>query len=267
MSYDMQDLTPDSKRGWEVSVNGEPITPERVEFRNTNIGWRAVYGLRPEGYDGLVIEQDRGGAVIAPYMIDHAGNLYIGQVLEERKTMGGYVWNVPRGMVDDTDEGHAAAARREFGEETGHRDPVEIGRRMAKLATGVNANSAIFNTVPATEGQDRGVSFYAVPFEEAELVKTDGTGQSPEYVFPGQLTPDDQSEHGERVAGLRFRRAQEVLASPQDMFSAAAAGLILAHTNELRELRRALLMREQSTSNISANTTTLRMGDFSTPPK
>lgn len=80
-------LTPEEqeKRGWKVFVNGEEVPDAAsVEIRNEKMGASSCYGMRVEGYDGIVWrEPGGGGSVILPYTL-WGGELYIGVVSQNR---------------------------------------------------------------------------------------------------------------------------------------------------------------------------------------
>jgi len=140
MDYELQTLETEHQRGWQLDG--------QVELHNPHIGTTVTYGMRPEGYDGVVIHERRGGgAVTVPYVVEE-GEPYIGLLHEERQLMGGMVWNVPRGMLQP-DETHEEGALREFHEETGY---LAVGRTVDLLAMEVNSNSAVFDTSREGEG-------------------------------------------------------------------------------------------------------------------
>jgi len=220
MKYEVKTLNESSKRGWTVCIDGLPTEVSTLDIENDHIGTSLRYGQRPEGYDGFVIhERGGGGAVTAPYVVA-SRKLFVGTVLEDRPTQGGWVWNVPRGMLD-ADETHEQGAIREFGEETGYR---KIGSRIIKLAEGLNCNSATYDT--SVEGE--GISVYAVPFAEPELEATDG-----EYMFPHGTIPLDNSKLGEKIVTARFKPIEEIM-QLKDMFSVMAGGLVMNHLAEAK---------------------------------
>jgi len=227
MDYELQTLETEHQRGWQLDG--------QVELHNPHIGTTVTYGMRPEGYDGVVIHERRGGgAVTVPYVVEE-GEPYIGLLHEERQLMGGMVWNVPRGMLQP-DETHEEGALREFHEETGY---LAVGRTVDLLAMEVNSNSAVFDT--SREGE--GIRFYGVRFQPRELVFDE---QSELFRFPPEVQPLDMTKFGERITKVEFRHWEEAAQSP-DMFTIAAVGLIQARAALTSARRFAGMRRVEAT--------------------
>ena len=125
-----------------------------------------TYGLRPEGYDSWVFqEQGGGGAVTLPYARIPSGELLVALIGERRAnitTADGIAWCVVGGFVDPG-ETHVQAAAREFGEEVG-RESVNT-----RELPGVPANSnRLFFATDVTAGEGVHAWSMDVPFDRLE---------------------------------------------------------------------------------------------------
>lgn len=214
-------------REWEVTVNREEITGEVHEavFKNTKIGVQFTYGMRPEGYDGVVIsERGGGGSVSIPWMKDpDTGCIYIGLVQEKRSTLGSKTWNVPRGFLD-LGEGHDQAATRELSEETGY---VAFASRTTQLTDGLNPNSAYFNTSGTNpDGTRQGVAIYGIEVRRDELEMATTEEGFVSYVFSKATKDSVKDEVNEHITSTRFVPLSHAIKS-KDMFTSAAAGQLL----------------------------------------
>lgn len=217
----MNPLSPEAdeqaKRNWEVWVNGALVeTVTEVVLRNEERGITVRYGKRAENYDGIQIF-DPGGPVTIPYVMGPDGKILVGLVREYRSGLGGFVENVPRGMLDKG-ETHDQAAVREMQEETGYK---AIGRRVVMLIGGLNANSAYIDT---SRTVDDGAAVYAVPLRRSELEQVVDNDGNIYYVFPKHVRDQAEGDSaGERILGSRFIPLEEALKS-RDMFTSAAVG-------------------------------------------
>lgn len=226
--YEVTPLKGDDSRGWEVQIDGQPVDASSLVITNSNLGVNVSYGMRPEGYDGVVIrERGGGGSVTVPYTrVDD--ELYVGMVLEERKTIGSYVWNVPRGFLD-AGERHEDAAVRELQEETGAQ--AKTYGSIILLASGINANSAFFDTNSQPNEPNAGVRFYALEVDGSALEPTNNG-----YKFRENIPPVDPSRTAERIVTARFKPLHEAM-NTNDMFSLAAIGCLVTHL-AIEELNR-----------------------------
>jgi 8-oxo-dGTP pyrophosphatase MutT (NUDIX family) len=228
--FEMQPIEPEDQenRGWFVEINQDVVLGSVSEAKivNESMGIELSYGMRPEGYDGVVIHERGGGGVVTiPYMIHPETKVvYVGLVQEYRPTLGGSVWNVPRGALDD-EETHDNAVERELHEETGYK---AVASRVVKLATGLNPSSAFFDTSGTNEdGSPEGVSVYGIQvmLDELEVAILDDGATS--YVFPRHI---QEMAHGdkatEHIFATRFIPVTEAIKS-RDMFTSAAAGQLL----------------------------------------
>jgi 8-oxo-dGTP pyrophosphatase MutT (NUDIX family) len=223
--FEMEDIPLDEQqnRGWELAVNGQPLTEvQNANITNSKIGIDVMYGKRPEGYDGVVIREP-GGAVTVPYMVDEDGRFYIGVVEEYRPTMGETTtMNVPRGF-SDFGETKEQTANREFMEETGYQ---ALGSQMVKLAEGLNPNSTYFDY---SQSPDAGVSIFAVQVKAQELELSHDEEGNIYYTFPAHIREQAEGDKAaERILGSRFIPLTAGLES-RDMFTSAAAGQLVSH--------------------------------------
>ena len=206
-----------SKRGWTITLNGqEMIVVTSLRLHNPRFG-TLEYGVTPQGYDSWCFEEvGGGGSVIVPYVII-AGGLFIGLVQQDRYTMGGKVWNLPRGFLAEN-ETHFEAAQRESGEEL----RFNLAERFSELpGLPANPNSAFFVTL----GDGKGVRFYGLEIKvgEVESVET--------IEFGNMLKLRDKalkpvSKVGELIFGCNFVPWVKALQS-NDMFTAAGIGRLL----------------------------------------
>lgn len=153
------------KRDWSVTVNGVVVPDAReVQITNERRGLRLHYGMRPEGYDGVYVDQPFG-SVILPYTI-HERVLFVGLVKQERVLQGGNVWNAIRGLID-VNETHLEAAKREFIEEFAEAgiDAKQLAEPRQLSGSAVNVDSAFFNT----PNSNTGVQFFSVKIPEKIL--------------------------------------------------------------------------------------------------
>jgi len=165
----IRDISADeqSKRGWMVELNGQIVEiVSGVRIYNEKMGLEVRYGMRSEGYDGIIDhEAGGGGSVIVPW-IEIGGILYVGLLKQRRLTQNiqSDVWNVPRGYLDPGEK-HFATAAREFEEETGFKRPEE--RIHLLEGDPVNSNSAKQDTSRPLEG----TRFYGFQVREDELTE------------------------------------------------------------------------------------------------
>lgn len=235
--------TPDGMR-WKVSVNGEPLHGPvgSVELVNPSFGV-VRYTKDAKGAWGVptILENGGGGPVTLPVMHDsQTGSWHVGLVYEDRPNMGGKVWNVPRGFINQG-ETHAEAAVREAGEETGLSREM-LRKRLFCLATGVNPNSTFFDT---SQSPEDGVAFYAFPIEKSELEPSVFVPEdrAPYIIhsFPAHVREafDASDRDAQRIIGSKIVPL-EVAFKSKDMFTKAIVGQFLMGLT-LGEFRRELV--------------------------
>lgn len=208
-----------TRRGWEVRLNGE-IVEEVTELEISSRFGNLRYGMRQEGYDGLLFhETGGGGSVTIPYFIKNPGEIFVGMVWQSRPTQGGFVWNVPRGFLAPG-ESHFAAAGRELAEETGF---TPLQERIRLLGGGVNPNSAFFDTSLMGEEMLCGVNFFALEVDSNEVeAQQDGTLRFREGFLRGV------SRVGETILGCAFHPISFAI-SVSDMFTVAGCARLLQY--------------------------------------
>lgn len=198
------------KRGWQFQhqISGFQLTNPRFGTLS--------YGLTSAGYDGWIFEEaGGGGSVIVPY-VKVKGQLFIGLVQQERFTMGGKVWNVPRGFLDPG-ETHFEAAKRESSEELG----FDLSQRFKELSgQPTNPNSAFFVT-----GEGKGVRFYGLELKPTEVEKHREHPGSLQFK-PGVLQPKPANKLAEQIFGSRFMPFWQAV-EEADMFTLAGAARVL----------------------------------------
>lgn len=215
-----------TKRGWTLVLNGQPVEHvTSLQLTNPRFG-TLEYGTTPQGYDSWCFEENGGGgSVIIPYFIldrefdpvfpDKQKELYIGLVQQDRYTMGGKVWNLPRGFLAPN-ENHFQAAQREAGEELG----FNLAERFRALpGDPQNPNSAFFVT-----GENKGVRFFGLEITSDELVYVEN-GHNGTYKFQEDVLMP-VSKTAELILGSVFVPYHHALACA-DMFTAAGIGRLL----------------------------------------
>lgn len=166
--------------------------------------------------------RELGGAVTVPYTVDESGQIYIGLVREYRPTMGEEsTLNVPRGMAELNEE-HMATAERELNEETGY-DTRKSVKRVIELASGLNANSALFDN---SQTHTKGISIYGVEIDTAKLSLGHDKDGSIFYAFPEDTTNATHPDATEKIYGSKFVPLNEALES-KDMFTVVSVSLLL----------------------------------------
>jgi 8-oxo-dGTP pyrophosphatase MutT (NUDIX family) len=223
-----------SKRGWTLTLNGQEVKDvTSLQLCNPRFG-TLEYGATPQGYDSWCFQENGGGgSVIVPYFIldrefdpafpDKQKELYIGLVQQDRYTMGGKVYNLPRGFLAPN-ENHFQAAQREAGEELG----FSLTQRLLALAGDPqNPNSAFFVT-----GENQGVRFFGLELTNDELVDV-AEGHNSTYKFRDEVLKP-VSKTAELIFGSVFVHYRYALAT-SDMFTAAGIGRLMSTLNfELR---------------------------------
>lgn len=62
--YQVRPLKENEPRGWNAIVDGNPMTVGSLTIENQRIGLRFDYGMRPEGYDGVIIHERGEGVAV-----------------------------------------------------------------------------------------------------------------------------------------------------------------------------------------------------------
>lgn len=187
------------KRGWKIQVNGVLVRDvSSVRLFNEKMGLEFRYGMRAEGYDGVVLhEPGGGGSVLVPF-VTFDNTLHIGMLEQERKTQGGNALNLPRGFLDPG-ESHFETAAREMQEETGVAIDRSRIKDFNKYARSGNANSAFFGT----SRDDEGVHFYGVEFLSQE-VEEEPLPSLALRLRDDTIRPKEGNQMAERIFSCRF---------------------------------------------------------------
>lgn len=214
------------KRGWRVWLNGNLVPDARhVELANERMGIDVQYGMRVEGYDGILFhEPGGGGSVMIPYVII-GQELYIGLIDEERKNMGGRVLCAPGGFID-LGETPLETATREFEEETGATADKNKVIDLNEYYEPANANRAIIDTSREVEGSH----FYAIEFTEEQVeLSADPELSVPILLFKkGSIKPVRGDKGAEKIFSCHFY-PWHVVATRSDMFANAMFSRLVAH--------------------------------------
>lgn len=223
-----------SRRGWRLWLRDAPgsapraVTPELLVAEQPTLGLRVVYGLGapPEAFDRFVLrERGGGGVVIAPYVIDGDGEVYVGTIRQHRALSGRGAPSLPMGGVG-AGEDRLAAARREFAEETGL--GLELAAGIAPLpGRPFNPSPGFFRTDPARR---EGATFYALPVPLGRLRLLRNAANPARRVYA--LDPDQPLSAGDadeaiHAGGLRFYHAPLLLRCAADGFTLAGIGRLL----------------------------------------
>jgi hypothetical protein len=218
---------PDAK-DWTVTVDGEERKVRHLVLENPKLGILS-FGCRPEGTVGWIWEEvGGGGSGIIPYAILEE-KLFIGLIVEERRTIkGGKAGNIPRGFHESGTTHHETAAR-EGKEELGFPD---LEKRLEVLrGEPANSNSAFFDT-----STGEGFHYYGLKIHPSELQITPKGLESKEpsvYKFKeGLFHPHSTSS--ERILQCHFFPWDKA-ATVADNFSNAGTARLLAAKPELRK--------------------------------
>lgn len=237
------------KRGWKLEVNGaiaQNVSSARLF--NEKMGIEFVYGMRAEGYDGIVThEPGGGGSVLVPYVIfdnPRASQgmlpddiLWVGLLEQERKTQGGKVLNLPRGYLNPG-ETHFETALREFAEETGYTADVS---RVQDLCGGYaqrgNPNSAYFDTSIYMGDRSRdGVQYYGIEFFPNEFAVTKLHPDDPPVLALKKeiVRPVENDPMAERIFSCYFY-PWDVAAGIADQFTNSGFSRLLKYLKRTRK--------------------------------
>lgn len=214
----------EKKRGWRVELtigddNVADITSLTSGLRlyNEKMGIELRYGMRAEGYDGILFhEPGGGGSVLIPFVL-HRGGLFIGLVEEPRRNMGGNVLDAPGGFLDPG-ETHFETATREFEEEAGVGAEVNKVIDLGPYAEPANSNRAIVDT--SREGE--GAHFYALEFTRNQVDGAyDPTYNTPIFLLKKSvINPKQGDKTAEKIFGCRFY-PWHIAATRSDLFANA----------------------------------------------
>lgn len=220
--YEIIDIADQSKRGWELQVNGETVPDvSSATLTNASMGLELKYGQTPQGYDAWKFhEPGGGGSVTMPWAVID-GKILLGVVNQNRPAAGGVMSEAPRGFMDPG-ESHLEAAVRETSEETGLQ---ALKERFVMLGNGKNPNTTFFDT----SGQGEGVTFFGLQVMPDELEQINQEDGASYYAFRHDIRAQATGDKvAERILGSRFIPIQEAVTSP-DLMTAAGAGLLTGY--------------------------------------
>lgn len=195
-------------RRWAIEIDGTEVSASSLSLDHPQIG-RVVYGPSEYGYDTWRFTERFGGVVVAPFVVLDSV-LAVGLVRQHRANQGGWVWNCPRGFIDEHED-DATAASRELVEETGIRAPI-----FGLNGEPANPNSAFF----ATLGARTGVRFFATEISATD-VRASNTDRW-EYV-----RERERVREGEHIRDFQFFPWQQS-AMISDMFTNAVVARLLS---------------------------------------
>jgi 8-oxo-dGTP pyrophosphatase MutT (NUDIX family) len=212
---------------WKVTVDGEERKVRHLVLENSKLGILS-FGCRPEGTVGWIWEEvGGGGSGIIPYAILEE-KLFIGLIVEERRTMpGGQAENIPRGFREPGATPRETAIREAI-EELGFPD-VESRLEDLRGKPG-NSNSTFFDT--STGGGFRYYGLYILPSELQRVLEV-SQSDPPVYQFREELF-NPHSTADERILGCNFFPWDKA-ATVADNFSNAGTARLLAAKPELRK--------------------------------
>lgn len=209
LGLDCQSIVPTQKGGswlWRLYIDGVAVVMDNIR----HIAIKSPWGLISVGLDPVVNrnsiafrEAGQGGAVIVPFILIRDGvvveqfsldcQVLIEVINQWRSKIGGLVWSVPRGFVNDNNnEGHLTAARRELFEEA----EVVSDNIIELPGEPVNPNSSFFETGPSG-----GLRFFAAQLSSQYVVELDGCWQLT------QLT----TNNAEKISGSQLLTIDEAV--------------------------------------------------------
>lgn len=219
MTFEIKPIPSGMKRGWRVLADGKEIDVAHLELVSERFG-RWVYGLRPEGFDGLSIyEPGGGGSVTLPFSIRPDGKILVGLLQENRPNMGpNPIWGIIGGFIDPG-ETHREAAIRETTEES----DLDATRAFELEGLDTCANRAYWVTNPY---ENEGVHAYAfeIPFDS--LVPADAVHGGDAY--PWMLNDSALLAGYQKRAALRFFEWRKAARLTPDSFARSAILQLLA---------------------------------------
>ncbi len=133
-NFEIGELADLDRAGWSVDLSkNEQGEINKVVIANAHFG-KYTYGLRPEGYDGVIYEEVGGGGALAMFTFELNGKMYFSLIPEKRLNLG---TQTPvyccAGGFKKANETSEKAALRELEEETG----VGILSDIEKVAPGI----------------------------------------------------------------------------------------------------------------------------------
>ena len=154
MKFQMSAILPDKKKEWKVIVDGMELSTVSMVEISSSFG-KLTYGLRPEGYDGWVFHEQKGGGSILLPFIKIGDELFIGLISERRPNMGDEpVWNCIGGFVYPG-ESHHETMELENGDESG----FDVHQAFELCGPPMNANRALFIADPSA---GEGIHVFAI---------------------------------------------------------------------------------------------------------
>ncbi|MEK7575030.1 MAG: hypothetical protein AAB511_02245 [Patescibacteria group bacterium] len=215
----MKPVPADAKRGWTITADGVIIRPRKLTLESRFGVW--TYGVRPEGYDSIVIgEAAGGGAATLPYSYAPDGRLLVGLVMENRPNMGDEPTPCLMGGFVKLGETHAQAQTR-FGVEEGG-----MNTGSAKELQGFPAN---FNRAycVADAKADEGLHVFAVEIDHGVLDSVANFSwklkPTAHWMLPGAKNPD----------ALRFFTWRMAVRETADALARSAIAQLLADLPEV----------------------------------
>ena len=147
MSNLIKPIPDGTRHDWTIEVDGKAVDVKYVVFNNPKFG-KLSFGRRPEGTIGWIWhEASGGGQGVVPYAVIN-NCLHIGLINENRPTLSGFSWNIPRGFINPG-ETHLESARNEINEEIGNLPELELEKLDGAPS---NPNSTFFDTSKNGEG-------------------------------------------------------------------------------------------------------------------
>lgn len=202
--------------GWSIRADyrsrSDLMSPGMLIARQEKLGVTVHYGMTPGGFDGFVIDQDRGGVVIVPF-VEINDEICIGVVEQKRplQDQRGLVLNVPRGFSDGGE--FEDDARRELQEEM-NLNPV----RLIDLGgQPTNPNSAFFQTA----GSKQGDRWFGVALLPDQVVQISGAWR----LRPDLIVGNKAHKIAECIGRAQFIPIDEATGLG-DMYTVAAAAKI-----------------------------------------
>jgi 8-oxo-dGTP pyrophosphatase MutT (NUDIX family) len=189
--------------GWRVELDGTEVTPlaRSVRLWNEKMGLEVRYGMRAEGFDGVLLHKPKGGGSASFPFVIWKNDLWIGLIEEQRYNMGGKILSASGGYVDHG-ETHIETAQREFEEEVGVKTSSLKMIDLNQIAEPTNTDVGIADTSRLREG----VHYYALEFLPRHVYSNmDKERNIPILSFRKELLDPNRKDYGhEKIFGCNF---------------------------------------------------------------
>ncbi len=204
---------PLEKRAWRIFIDGKEVNVGQIIMVQPQFGLQVELGLRPEGYQGPIIWQPRGGGeVTLPWFKNPADQeIWVGLLMESRPNMGGPNLCVVGGM-NSFSLSREETREKEEAEEAGMKSE-------ARGLPGALVNSdRLFMLADPKKGEGIRICAVEVPFEMLE--------------FPDGITTEaiflSGTEFGKKPGAVIFKPWKTMIEETADGVALAAIARLTA---------------------------------------